>query len=165
MTKITWLYFLLGLVFVGAENGAADNMYMWGEGFAFFPQNLRKGGGGLPHPAPTALLLQQSQSEEQSLIHDIQTHCTDLRKYRGSRLGKKEEIELLYISEVKISHQPAFTSTTLSSVPTDRRSFRTGPKKMLEVRSVQDLKIVKRTSKDLFFDPGTIIRFFKMDSF
>ena len=96
-----------------------------------------------PHPAPTALLLQQSQSEEQSLIHDIQTHCTDLRKYRGSRLGKKEEIELLYISEVKISHQPAFTSTTLSSVPTERRSFRTGPKKMLEVRSIQDLKIVK----------------------
>ena len=51
-----------------------------------------------------------------------------------------------------------------SSVPTDRRSFRTGPKKILEDRSVQDLKIAKRTSKDLFFDPGTIIRFFKMDS-
>ena len=50
------------------------------------------------------------------------------------------------------------------SVPTDRRSFRTGPKKILEDRSVQDLKIAKRTSKDLFFDPGTIIRFFKMDS-
>ena len=49
------------------------------------------------------------------------------------------------------------------SVPTDRRSFRTGPKKILEDRSVQDLKIAKRTSKDLFFDPGTIIRFFKMD--
>ena len=45
------------------------------------------------------------------------------------------------------------------SVPTDRRSFRTGPIKILE-----DLKIDKRTSKDLFFDPGTIIRFFKMDS-
>ena len=51
-----------------------------------------------------------------------------------------------------------------SSVPTDRRSFRTGPKKIQEDRSVQDLKIAKRTSKDLFFDPGTIIRFFKMDS-
>ena len=50
MTKITWLYFLLGLVFVGAENGAADNMYMWGEGFAFFPQNLR--GGGVIAPLP-----------------------------------------------------------------------------------------------------------------
>ena len=46
------------------------------------------------------------------------------------------------------------------SVPTDRRSFRTGPKKILEDRSVQDLKIAKRTSKDLFFDPGTIISFF-----
>ena len=31
------------------------------------------------------------------------------------------------------------------SVPTDRRSFRTGPKKTLEDRSVQDLKIAKRT--------------------
>ena len=51
-----------------------------------------------------------------------------------------------------------------SSVPMDRRSFRTGPKKILEVRSVQDLKIAKRTSKDLFFDPGTIIRVFKMVS-
>ena len=51
-----------------------------------------------------------------------------------------------------------------TSVPTDRRSFRTSPKKILEDRSVQDLKIAKRTSKDLFFDPGTIIRFFKMDS-
>ena len=50
-----------------------------------------------------------------------------------------------------------------SSVPTDRRSFRTGPKK--KDQSVKDLKIAKRTSKDLFFDPGTIIRFFKMDSF
>ena len=49
------------------------------------------------------------------------------------------------------------------SEPTDRRSSRTGPKKILEVLSVQDLKIAKRTSKDLFFDPGTIIRFFKMD--
>ena len=44
------------------------------------------------------------------------------------------------------------------SVPMDRRSFRTGPKKILEDRSVQDLKIAKRTSKDLFFDQGTIIR-------
>ena len=51
-----------------------------------------------------------------------------------------------------------------SSVPTDRRSFRTGPKKILEDRFVQDLKIAKRTSKDLFFDPRTIIKFFKMDS-
>ena len=51
-----------------------------------------------------------------------------------------------------------------TSVPTDRRSFRTGPKKIIEDRSVQDLKITKRTSKDLFFDPGTIIRFFKMAS-
>ena len=50
------------------------------------------------------------------------------------------------------------------SVPTDRRSFRTGPKKILKVRSVQDLKIAKRTSKDQFFDPGTIIRVFKMVS-
>ena len=49
------------------------------------------------------------------------------------------------------------------SVPTDHRSFRTGPKIILEDRSVQDLKIAKRTSKDLFFDPGTIKRFFKMD--
>ena len=49
------------------------------------------------------------------------------------------------------------------SVPTDRRSFRTGPKKILEDRSVQDLKITKRTCKDLFFDPGDIIRFFKMN--
>ena len=49
-------------------------------------------------------------------------------------------------------------------VPTDRRSFRTGPKKILKVRSAQDLKIAKRTSKDLFFDPGTMIRFFKMAS-
>ena len=32
------------------------------------------------------------------------------------------------------------------SVPTDRRSFRTGPKKILEDRSIQDLKIAKRTS-------------------
>ena len=45
-----------------------------------------------------------------------------------------------------------------TSVPTDRRSFRTGPKTILEDRSIQDLKIAKRTSKDLFFDPGTIIR-------
>ena len=45
MTKITGLYFLLGLVFVGAENGAADNMYMWGEGFAFFYKILEGGGG------------------------------------------------------------------------------------------------------------------------
>ena len=52
-----------------------------------------------------------------------------------------------------------------SSVPTDRRSFRTGPKKILEDQSVKDLKIAKRTSTDLFFDPGTIIRIFKMDSF
>ena len=37
------------------------------------------------------------------------------------------------------------------SVPTDRRSFRTSPKKFLEDRSIQDLKIAKRTSKDLFF--------------
>ena len=41
-------------------------------------------------------------------------------------------------------------------VPTDLRSFRTGPKKILEDRSVQDLKIAKRTSKDFFFDQGTI---------
>ena len=45
----------------------------------------------------------------------------------------------------------------------------TGPlgpvlKKILEDRSVQDLKITKRTSKDLFFDQGTIYRFFKMSS-
>ena len=39
-----------------------------------------------------------------------------------------------------------------------------GPKKFLKDRSVQDLKIAKRTAKDLFFDPGTIIRLFKMDS-
>ena len=42
------------------------------------------------------------------------------------------------------------------SVPTDRRSFRTVPKKIVEDRSVQDLKIDKRTSKDLFFGPRTI---------
>ena len=48
----------------------------------------------------------------------------------------------------------------------DHRSFMTGPKKILEDRSVQDLKTAKMTSKDLYFDPGaeTIIRFFKMDS-
>ena len=34
----------------------------------------------------------------------------------------------------------------------------------LEDWSVQDLKIAKRTSKDLFFDLGTIIRVFKMVS-
>ena len=50
------------------------------------------------------------------------------------------------------------------SVPTDRRYFRTSPKKILEDWSVQDLKIAKRTSKDLFFDLGTIIRFFKIVS-
>ena len=38
---------------------------------------------------------------------------------------------------------------------------RTGPKKILEDLSGQDLKIDKRTSKDLFFDSGTIIRFSK----
>ena len=54
--------------------------------------------------------------------------------------------------------------TNESSVPTDRRSFRTGPKNILEDRSVQDLKIPKRTSKVLFLDPGTIIRFFKIAS-
>ena len=48
-----------------------------------------------------------------------------------------------------------------TSVPTDRRSIRTGPK---IDGSVQDFKIAKRTSKDLFFDPGTMNRFFKMDS-
>ena len=51
------------------------------------------------------------------------------------------------------------------SVPTDRKSVRTGPKNILEDRSFQDLKMAKRTSKDLFFGPGTIIRFFKMASF
>ena len=50
------------------------------------------------------------------------------------------------------------------SVPTDRRSFRAGPKKIIEDRSVQDLRIAKRTSKDLFLDSGTTIRFFEMDS-
>ena len=34
----------------------------------------------------------------------------------------------------------------------------------LEDWSVQDLKIAKRTSKDLFFDPGPITRFFKINS-
>ena len=34
----------------------------------------------------------------------------------------------------------------LISVPTDRRSFRTSPKKILEDWSVQDLKIARRTS-------------------
>ena len=65
---------------------------------------------------------------------------------------------------VKTHHCEVKCGTPVTSVPTDRRSFRTGPKKILEDRSVQDLKIAKRTSKDLFFDPGTIIRFFKMDS-
>ena len=37
-------------------------------------------------------------------------------------------------------------------------------KKILEDRSVQDLKTAKRISKDLFFDQVTIIRFFKKDS-
>ena len=55
------------------------------------------------------------------------------------------------------------TNWVYGSVPTDRRSFRTGPKKIQEDRPGQDLKIAKRTSKDLFFDPGTIIIFFKMD--
>ena len=65
-----------------------------------------------------------------------------------------------------ISSMPMYFQTLYEgdSVPTDRRSFRTSPKKILEDRSVQDLKIAKRTSKDLFFDSGTIIRFFKMDS-
>ena len=35
------------------------------------------------------------------------------------------------------------------SEPTDRRSSRTGPKKILEDWSFQDLKIAKRTSKGL----------------
>ena len=39
-----------------------------------------------------------------------------------------------------------------------------GPLGPLEDRSVQDLKITKRTSKDLFFEPETIIKFFKMAS-
>ena len=47
--------------------------------------------------------------------------------------------------------------TASNTVPTDRRSFRTSPKKILEDQSIQDLKIAKRTPKDLFFDPGTII--------
>ena len=34
-------------------------------------------------------------------------------------------------------------------------------KKILEDRSVQDLKIAKRTSKDLFFDSGSIISVFQ----
>jgi hypothetical protein len=59
---------------------------------------------------------------------------------------------------------PKVVNSLHTSVPTDCRSFRTGPKKILEDGSVQDLKIAKRTSKDLFFDPGTIIRFFKMAS-
>ena len=59
---------------------------------------------------------------------------------------------------------PPLVEAPSTSEPTDHRSFRTGPKKILEDRSVQDLKIAKRTSKDIFFDPGTIIRFFKMDS-
>jgi hypothetical protein len=50
-------------------------------------------------------------------------------------------------------------------VPTDRMSFRTGPKKILEDWFVQDLKIAKRISKNLFFDPGTIIRFFNIGLF
>ena len=41
--------------------------------------------------------------------------------------------------------------TVRASVPMDRRFFKTGPKKILEHRSVQDLKITKMTSKDLFF--------------
>ena len=49
-------------------------------------------------------------------------------------------------------------------MPTDRRSFRIGPKNILEDRSIQDLKIAKRTFKDLFFDPETITRFFKKAS-
>ena len=49
-------------------------------------------------------------------------------------------------------------------VPTDGRSFMTSPEKILEDWSFQDLKISKRTCKDLFFDPGDIIRFFKMNS-
>jgi hypothetical protein len=50
------------------------------------------------------------------------------------------------------------------SVSTDRRSLGLVQKKILDDRSIQDLKIAKKTSKDLFFDPGTIIMFFKMDS-
>ena len=46
-----------------------------------------------------------------------------------------------------------------TSVPTDRRSFRTGPKKVLEVRSVQDLRIAKRTTKDLFFIQELLLGF------
>ena len=47
------------------------------------------------------------------------------------------------------------------SVPTDRRSFRTGPKKILEDRSVQDLIIAKRTSKDLFLNQELLLGFSK----
>jgi hypothetical protein len=44
-------------------------------------------------------------------------------------------------------------------VQTDRRSFRTSPKKILEDLSVQDLKIAKRTSKD------PLITFLRWDCF
>ena len=69
-------------------------------------------------------------------------------------MGSKSEYFIIVSKIVDVS----------TSVPTDCRSFRTGSKEILEDRSVQDLKIAKRTYKDLFFDPGTIIRFFKMVS-
>ena len=56
--------------------------------------------------------------------------------------------------------------TASNTVPTDRRSFRTSPKKILEDQSIQDLKIAKRTSKDLFFIQELLLtRFFKMTVF
>ena len=42
------------------------------------------------------------------------------------------------------------------------RSFRTGPNKILEDRSFQDLKIAKRTSKDLFLIQELLLGFSKL---
>ena len=91
---------------------------------------------------------------------------------QGDRRGKQISIHLNFLfvhfqNGLTLDKSTLIFSDVTSasvSVPTDRRSFRTGPKKILEDRSVQDLKIAKRTSKDLFFDPGTIIRSFKMAS-
>ena len=81
-------------------------------------------------------------------------------------LNLKHEVFWVCLCRLQISLTGTKNATIFNiilwvSVPTDHRSFRTGPKKILEDRSVQDLKITKRTSKDLFFDPGTIIRFLK----
>ncbi len=52
----------------------------------------------------------------------------------------------------KYSYKQSVNAWVLVCQQTARMSFRTGPKKFLEDQSVQDLKIAKRTSKDLIHD-------------